>query len=181
MAGTTITTIDRTPNTSLSLIRVMLLNAAHREVARRFRSKAGIRPNAARLMRFLTSKTRMVIIFIDNNNSSPAMKTRPRHLLAALAALPVIAFAATPEISIVIKDHRFAPAEVKIPAGQKVKLIIDNQDATPEEFESHELNREKVIAPKSKGTVFIGPLKAGRYPFIGEFNESTAKGVVVAE
>lgn len=109
------------------------------------------------------------------------MKSRPRHLLLVLALLPVIAFAATPEISIVIKDHRFVPAEVKVPAGQKVKLVIDNQDATPEEFESHELNREKVIAPKSKGTVFIGPLKAGRYPFIGEFNESTAKGVVVAE
>lgn len=109
------------------------------------------------------------------------MKSRPRNLLLVLALLPVIAFAATPEISIVIKDHRFVPAEVKVPAGQKVKLVIDNQDATPEEFESHELNREKVIAPKSKGTVFIGPLKAGRYPFIGEFNESTAKGVIVAE
>jgi plastocyanin len=110
------------------------------------------------------------------------MKTRSfRPHLLALAFLPVLAFAATPEINIVIKDHRFTPAEVKVPAGQKVKLIVDNQDATAEEFESHELNREKVIAPKSKGTIFIGPLKAGRYPFVGEFNESTAKGVVVAE
>jgi hypothetical protein len=58
---------------------------------------------------------------------------------------------------------------------------VDNQDATPEEFESHELNREKVIAGKSKATIFIGPLKAGSYPFIGEFNEATAKGVVIAE
>jgi plastocyanin len=107
------------------------------------------------------------------------MKTR--HLLLALAFSPLLAVAATPEIGIVIKDHRFVPAEVNVPAGQKVKLIVDNQDATPEEFESHELNREKVIAPKSKGTVFIGPLKPGRYPFFGEFNESTAKGVVVAE
>jgi plastocyanin len=109
------------------------------------------------------------------------MKNRPLHLLLAFSLLPVLAFAATPEINIVIKDHRFTPAEVKVPAGQKVKLIVDNQDATAEEFESHELNREKVIAPKSKGTIFIGPLKAGRYPFVGEFNESTAKGVVVAE
>jgi hypothetical protein len=29
--------------------------------------------------------------------------------------------------------------------------------------------------------VRIGPLQAGRYPFIGEFNEATAKGVVIAE
>ena len=59
--------------------------------------------------------------------------------------------------------------------------MIDNQDATPEEFESHALNREKVIAPKSKGSVFIGPLKPGKYPFVGEFNEKTAQGVIIAE
>lgn len=102
-------------------------------------------------------------------------------LLAASLSLPVLAFAANTEFTLVIKDHRFTPAEIKVPAGQKVKLIVDNQDATPEEFESHDLNREKVIAAKSKATIFIGPLKAGRYSFVGEFNEATAKGVVIAE
>lgn len=102
-------------------------------------------------------------------------------LTALLSLAPVIATGADTEFSIVIKDHRFSPAEIKIPAGTKVKLVIDNQDATPEEFESHDLNREKVIAGKSKGTVFIGPLKAGNYPFVGEFNEATAKGVIIAE
>src|SRR3954464_10111834 len=82
-------------------------------------------------------------------------------------------FAADPEFTIVIKDHKFSPTEVKIPANTKVKLIIDNQDATAEEFESKELKREKVIGPKSKGSVMIGPLKAGRYPFVGEFHEKT--------
>lgn len=103
------------------------------------------------------------------------------HILLALAFTPVLALAADAEVTLVIKDHRFAPSEVRVPAGQKVKLIVDNQDPTPEEFESHDLNREKVIGAKSKGTIFIGPLKPGRYPFIGEFNEATAKGVVVAE
>lgn len=102
-------------------------------------------------------------------------------IVLALAFVPLFAAAADPEVTLVIKDHRFVPSDVKVPAGQKVKLIVDNQDATPEEFESHELNREKVIAAKSKGTVFIGPLKPGRYSFIGEFNEATAKGVVIAE
>lgn len=102
-------------------------------------------------------------------------------ILLALAFVPLFSAAADSEIILVIKDHRFTPSEVKVPAGQKVKLIVDNQDATPEEFESHELNREKVIAAKSKGTIFIGPLKPGRYTFIGEFNEATAKGVVIAE
>jgi hypothetical protein len=38
-----------------------------------------------------------------------------------------------------------------------------------------------VIPGKSKATIFIGPLKQGRYPFVGEFNEKTAKGVIIAE
>lgn len=104
-----------------------------------------------------------------------------RHILFALALAPALALAADQEIILTIKDHHFSPAEVRIPAGQKVKLIIDNQDATPEEFESHELNREKIIPAKSKGSVYIGPLKAGKYPFFGEFNQATARGVVIAE
>ena len=107
------------------------------------------------------------------------MNIRP--FLLTIALLPALAVAADLEVNLVIKDHRFVPAEIKVPAGKKIKLLVDNQDATPEEFESHELNREKVIAGKSKATIFIGPLKAGSYPFIGEFNEATAKGVVIAE
>lgn len=103
-----------------------------------------------------------------------------RTLALAFLLSPLLAVAAD-DITLVIKDHKFSPAEVRVQAGQKVKLIIDNQDATPEEFESAELNREKVIAPKSKATVWIGPLKPGKYPFMGEFNQATAKGVVVAE
>src|SRR5690349_8189730 len=86
-----------------------------------------------------------------------------------VVALNAAAWAQEPEFTLVIKDHKFQPAELRVPSGKKVKLIIDNQDATAEEFESHPLNREKVIPPKSKATIFIGPLKAGRYPFIGEF------------
>lgn len=108
-----------------------------------------------------------------------------RSLLAAgalaLAAVAGVAQAQDPEVTLVIKNHRFEPAEVKVPAGKKIKLIVDNQDSTAEEFESKALNREKVIAPKSKGTLTIGPLKPGKYPFVGEFNEATAKGVVIAE
>lgn len=89
--------------------------------------------------------------------------------------------AAEPEFSIVIRDHKFEPAEVRIPANTKVRLIVDNQDSTAEEFESKELKREKVIPPRSKGTVLIGPLKPGRYSFFGEFNEKTAKGVIIVE
>ncbi len=99
-------------------------------------------------------------------------------LLCLLAASP--ALAAEEEITLVIQDHTFQPSEVIVPARQKFKLIIENRDATPEEFESLSLNREKRIAGKSSATVYIGPLAPGRYPFVGEFHEKTAKGVIVA-
>ena len=102
-------------------------------------------------------------------------------LAGLLCVLPALVLAAEPEFAIVIRDHKFEPAEVRIPANTKARLVIDNQDATAEEFDSKDLKREKVIPPKSKGTVLIGPLKPGRYSFVGEFNEKTAKGVVVVE
>ena len=98
-----------------------------------------------------------------------------------VAPLSFPAMAADAELSLMIKDHRFVPSEIKVPAGQKIKLIVHNQDASAEEFESHELNREKVIAGGTKATIFIGPLKPGRYPFYGEFNVKTAQGVLIAE
>ena len=66
-----------------------------------------------------------------------------------------------------------------MPAGQKLRLVIENKDSTPEEFESYELNREKIVAPGSKITVFVGPLKPGRYEFFGDFNPKTARGWLV--
>ena len=92
-----------------------------------------------------------------------------------------VIFAETPTYEIKIKDHLFMPSKLEIPAGKKVKLLILNEDATPEEFESYELNREKVIMGRRKGIIFIGPLKAGVYPFFGEFNPQTAQGVIEAK
>jgi len=101
----------------------------------------------------------------------------------ALLAIGIVftAAAADPEALLVIRNHRFEPAELKVPAGQRVKLVVHNQDSSPEEFESHKLNREKVIPGGAKATIFIGPLTPGRYDFFGEYNEATAKGVIVVE
>ncbi len=82
---------------------------------------------------------------------------------------------------IFIKDHKFTPETLKVPAGEKIKLIIHNQDPTPEEFESHDLNREKIIGGNKKATIFIGPLKPGKYHYFGEFNMDTANGYIIAE
>lgn len=89
--------------------------------------------------------------------------------------------AADLELSMTIKNHMFEPSVLKVPANQRIKLTVQNLDTTPEEFESHALNREKVIPAGAKAVLYLGPLKPGRYEFMGEFNPATAKGVVVAE
>ena len=86
-----------------------------------------------------------------------------------------------PAFKLTLRDHRFEPAELVVPAGQKIKLEVENQDATPEEFESYELNREKVVPAKATVVIFVGPLKPGRYPFFGDFNKDSAKGVLIAK
>lgn len=80
-----------------------------------------------------------------------------------------------------IKDHAFIPAELIVPAGEKIRLKVHNQDATPEEFESHDMNREKVIAGGKIATIFVGPLEPGKYHYFGEFNMDTANGTIIAE
>ena len=80
-----------------------------------------------------------------------------------------------------IKDHKFIPAQLVVPANTKFKLIVVNEDATPEEFESHELNREKIVTGKGKITVLLGPLNPGKYHFLGEFHLKTAQGFLVAK
>jgi plastocyanin len=103
-------------------------------------------------------------------------------LLVAGAANPLDrANAQEPTITITIRAHRFDPAEVRVPAGKRVTLNVVNDDPTPEEFESRSMKAEKVIPGKSKALIRIGPLAPGRYPFVGEFHEATAKGVVIAE
>jgi hypothetical protein len=105
-----------------------------------------------------------------------------KKLVLALALIPAVAMASEPlEVGLTIKDHRFTPAEIKVPAGRKIKLVVSNQDRTPEEFESSQLNREKVISGNSQASVYVGPLSPGKYPFWGEFNMDSARGVLVAE
>ena len=89
--------------------------------------------------------------------------------------------AAVTEYHVQLKDHLFFPSRITIPANQKVKLMIDNQDNTPEEFDSFSLNREKVIFANHKASIFIGPLKPGEYEFFGEYNPNTARGRIIVE
>lgn len=101
-------------------------------------------------------------------------------LALAFVSAPPPAMAADDYV-LTIRDHSFQPTDIAIPAGTKVRLIVKNADPTAEEFESSDLNREKVVAAGNQITVFIGPLSAGRYEFFGDFHPDTARGHVVVE
>src|SRR6266446_9850402 len=100
---------------------------------------------------------------------------------ALILAAGTPAAAQEPTYMFVIKDHKFQPTEIEVPAGQKIALIVKNDDPTPEEFESTELRREKVVPGGQQITIYIGPLKPGRYEFFGDFNPKTARGHIIAK
>ena len=86
-----------------------------------------------------------------------------------------------PSFALSIQDHKFAPVAMQIPKDTKVKLVVANRDASVEEFESYELNRELVIPAGGERVVFIGPLAAGTYSFFGDMHQDTAQGTLVAQ
>jgi hypothetical protein len=115
----------------------------------------------------------------------PHWTAMPRLPLLIVLALGTGLVACTqeklPEQTLVLENHRFTPSEITIPAGTKLRIVIDNRDDSSEEFDSDSLGREKVVAAKSSGAVVIGPLKPGRYPFMGEFHHQTAQGAVIVQ
>lgn len=88
-------------------------------------------------------------------------------------------YAALPEVVVEIRNHLFTPQTVTVPAHKKVRLVFVNHDSTPEEIDSFDLNREKVIFGESRGVIFIGPLPAGEYGFFGEYHPNSAVGKVI--
>jgi hypothetical protein len=85
------------------------------------------------------------------------------------------------EVKIILKEHRFIPEIIEVPADTKIRLVIENQDDTIEEFDSIDLKREKMIAGNSSAAIILAPLAAGEYQFCGEFNSETAKGKLVVK
>jgi Cupredoxin-like domain len=103
--------------------------------------------------------------------------------LVLMAGTPMSpAEAADPvELSLTIENHRFTPEEVRVKAGVPFVLVLTNKDKTPEEFESKDLRLEKIIPGGKTLRLRMPALKAGTYRFVGEYNEQTAKGRLIAE
>lgn len=100
--------------------------------------------------------------------------------LLSISAVSAV-YAETEVYSLILEKHVFTPSELTIPANKKVRIAIENKDSTAEEFDSFDLNRERVIFPYKTATIFVGPLPPGRYDFFGEFHPQSAQGVIVVE
>jgi high-affinity iron transporter len=110
-------------------------------------------------------------------------KPRPLAVAAVLAGLVAGGAQARAEdvIQLEFRQHRFVPDHLVVPANVKFKVMVKNNDDTADEFESVDLNREKLVAPGQSITVFLGPLSPGEYKFFGDFHQDTAQGVMIAK
>lgn len=79
------------------------------------------------------------------------------------------------------KDGRFYPETIEVPADTRFKMIIVNEGPGPEEFESDNPRREKVLAAGATSFLVFPALAPGVYPFYGEFHPETAKGRIVVK
>jgi hypothetical protein len=111
-----------------------------------------------------------------------SLRTILAGLMAVLALAAIPAFSAElPSFNLLIRDGRFIPETLEVPANIKFRLLIKNEGPGPEEFESAELQKEKVLAAGASSFLIFQPLKAGSYPFFGEFHPKTAHGRIVAK
>ena len=94
-------------------------------------------------------------------------------LLAVTPLFPGRAHAQNPTFSITIRDNQFVPAELDVPAGQKIELHVKNERASASEFESFTLRREKIVPAGEQVIVYVGPLRPGTYDFFDDFNPTT--------
>ena len=110
-------------------------------------------------------------------------RVRPPVVATLLAGLLAGGSAAHAEevVSLAFTRHRFVPDRIEVPANVKFRLLVKNNDDTADEFESTDLNREKLVTPGQTITVFLGPLSPGEYKFFGDFHQDTAQGVMVAK
>jgi hypothetical protein len=134
--------------------------------------------NISRFIKWLSMRA-------GNLTAPPAPAFPARKILLVLAPvfalLPsAVAALAAEAVSLTIKDHRFVPSAVSVPAGERFRIEVENQDSTPAEFESHDLRVEKIVVPGGKIAVMAGPLKPGIYKFFDDYHPDTAKGTMTA-
>lgn len=103
-------------------------------------------------------------------------------LAVGLAGLLACTSARAAEVvSLTLKDHQFTPSHVEVPANQRFRIEVTNQDQVAAEFESYDMKFEKIMAPGSKIHVYAGPLHPGTYKFFDDYHPDKANGTITAK
>jgi Cupredoxin-like domain len=102
--------------------------------------------------------------------------------LATTLAFPTLSLASeSSQTELRYEQGHFVPAQLTVPANQPLRIKVINAAAQPIEFESFELNRERVVPPGGEITVYLPSLSAGSYNFFDDFNRDATQGTLVAK
>jgi hypothetical protein len=125
-------------------------------------------------------------IMIESTVMSFSSAVSKAALAAVLLFVPIVAAGhahaqAATEIQLSYKDKTFDPPEISAPANTPIVIKFRNLDREAMEFESDTLHIEKVVAAGKEAAFMIRAQKPGRYEFFDEYNEKTARGVLVVK
>jgi predicted DNA-binding antitoxin AbrB/MazE fold protein len=109
----------------------------------------------------------------------------PRYLQAlaviGLVLLPVsLAVADEKEFELEYENGAFEPDTLKLPAGEKIKLEIENEGKEPLVFFVYALDAELSVPPDSEREIYLGPIDTGDYEFENRLDEK-ARGALKVE
>lgn len=99
--------------------------------------------------------------------------------LLTLAPMTIARADDAPQIK--FANGHFDPLNFNVAAGKPIKLLVTNQDASAIEFESFELNRERVVQPGQTITVQLPKLDPGQYHFFDDFHHEVPQGTITAQ
>jgi hypothetical protein len=85
-----------------------------------------------------------------------------------------------PVIKVEMKDGVIIPEIIEVPANTRFKLEITNTGASPVEFESMELKREKALAAGATSAIVFRTHDPGTYDVFDDFHPE-AKAKLVAK
>ncbi len=114
------------------------------------------------------------------NESARKILKKAVAMTVLLNAIPAAAENLT-AYELVARDGRLIPEMLRVPAGQRFKIVVRNEGHDAIEFESTDLKKEKVLAPGATSFVVVAPLKPGSYRFFDEFHSVTGQGRIVVE
>src|SRR5437763_1303413 len=110
-----------------------------------------------------------------------------RTITALVLGLVLFATGATalaaedPTFRIEFNNGAVTPSELVVPANTRIRLELVNNGDTPAEFESLELKKEKVLAPKTSSVLVIRTLAVGRYDFFDDFHPGQPPATLIAK